>query len=354
RPAGPPALEAPSTAPPVPVLRPRLKPPLAAVPTPSPTQVSAAAATVSRPPTPLPGTAAVGENRPPTPRGGTAAVGDGSGARMPTPTPTQRVSDDRPVAPAKPGEGGVTALVGQKLRSEVEARFNQIEKQNLFQVLGLDEGAPKDQVRAAYLELAKIFHPDRVPALGTGELRPKMERIFARISEAHATLIDDQARKKYEQTLRDATKGDSTRAQRILEGEIAYQKGCVLLRRKDWAPALAELRRALTLNPDEAEHHALLAWASWQASPDKAAAAAAAKPMLQKAISLQSRCHHAHFYLGEILMAENGLPQALASYQRVLSLDPDNVDAQRAVRLISLRLEKEAKKGGLFDRFRKK
>jgi tetratricopeptide (TPR) repeat protein len=259
------------------------------------------------------------------------------------------------VTPVTPGEGvGTASLVGQKLRSEVEARFNQIDKQSLFQVLGLDDGATKDQVRAAYLELARTFHPDRVSALGLGELRPKMEHIFARISEAHATLIDDQARKKYEQTLRDASKGDMSRAQRILEGEIAYQKGCVLLRRKDWAPALAELRRAVTLNPDEAEHYALLAWAVWQASQDKAKAAAEAKPMLQKAISLQPRCHHAHFYLGEILMAESTLPQALASYQRVLTLDPDNVDAQRAVRLINLRLEKETKKGGLFDRFRKK
>jgi len=182
-----------------------------------------------------------------------------------------------------------------------------------------------------------------------------MERVFARISEAHATLCDDQARKKYEQTARDSAQGNSGRAQRILEGEIAYQKGLVLLRRKDWLPALAELRRAVSLNPDEAEHHALLAWAIWQAATDKVKAAADAKPMLQKALGLQPRCHHAHFYLGEILMAEGALPQALGNYQRVLVHDPDNVDAQRAVRLINLRLEKDSKKGGgLFDRFRKK
>jgi tetratricopeptide (TPR) repeat protein len=353
RPASRSALEAPITSTTLPVLRPRLKPPVAAVPTPPPTQTSTAAAGVSRPPTPLPGPAAVGTPRDPTPLPGPAAVGDAPSAKVTTPTAARRVPDERPVSAAKPGEG-VTALAGQRLRSEVEARFNQIEKQNLFQTLGIDEGAAKEQVRAAYLELAKVFHPDRVPAVGTGELRPKMERIFARISEAHATLCDDQARKKYEQSLRDSSKGDSNRAMRILEGEVAYQKGCVLLRRKDWAPALAELRRALTLNPDEAEHHALLAWAVWQASPDKVKAAAAAKPMLQKAVSLQARSHHAHFYLAEILMAENALAPALASYQRVLMLDPDNVDAQRAVRLINLRLEKDAKKGGLFDRFRKK
>jgi tetratricopeptide (TPR) repeat protein len=265
------------------------------------------------------------------------------------------VADERQVASARPGEAvGVTALVGQRLRSEVEARFNQIEKQNLFQVLGLEPGVTKEQVRAAYLDLAKSFHPDRVPALGTGELRPKMERIFARISEAHATLCDDQARRKYEQSIRESAKGDSTRMQRILEGELAFQKGSVLLRRKDWAPAIAELRRAVTLNSDEAEHHALLAWCIWQASPDKVKAGAEAKAMLQKAVGLQPRCHHAHFYLGEILMAEGTLPLALSAYQRVLAHDPDNVDAQRAVRLINLRLEKEAKKGGLFDRFRKK
>jgi tetratricopeptide (TPR) repeat protein len=344
-PAAPPgsrsALVAPITSSTLPPLRPRLKPPLAPVPTPPPATATAAAASVARPPTPL----------------ATPAVAEPPRARVPTPAAAARVTDERPVTPAtaKPGEAqGVTALVGQKLRSEVEARYNQIEKQNLFQVLGLDEHASKDQVRAAYLELAKIFHPDRAPGAGGGELRPKMERIFARISEAHATLLDDQARKKYEQTVRDGAKGDSNKGMRILEAEIAYQKGTVFLRRKDWLPALAELRRAVSLNADEAEHHALLAWALWQGNADKVKAAVEAKPMLQKAVSLQPRCHHAHFYMGEILMSENALPQALACYQRVLALDPDNVDAQRAVRLINLRLEKETKKGGLFDRFRRK
>jgi hypothetical protein len=338
---------APNTSSTLPPLRPRLKPPMAAVPTPPPGQA----------PVPTPSA------RPPTPIAGSAAVADASASvltpppppRVPTPASTARVPDERPVAPARAGDGpGVTALVGQKLRSEVEARFNQIDKQNLFQILGLDEHASKDQVRAAYLELAKVFHPDRVPAAGTGDLRPKMERVFARISEAHSTLIDDQARRKYEETVRAGARGDVGKAQRIFEAELAYQKGSVLLRRKDWMPALAELRRAVSLNSDEAEHHALLAWAVWQAAPDKVKAAVEAKPMLQKAISLQPRCHHAHFYMGEILMAEGTLSAALASYQRVLMLDPDNVDAQRAVRLINLRLDKDAKKGGLFDRFRRK
>jgi hypothetical protein len=349
RPTSRSALVAPVTSSTLPVLRPRLRPPMAPVPTPPPMAAR-------RLTTPLPAPAAVAAPRDPTPPGGTAAVGDGPGAKVPTPAAARRGADDRPVMSAKSSEGGgIATLVGQKLRSEVEARFNQIEKHNLWQVLGVEEGASKDQVRAAYLELAKVFHPDRVPAAGTGDLRPKMERVFARISEAHATLCDDQARRKYEQTARDSAQGNSSRAQRILEGEIAFQKGMVLLRRKDWLPALAELRRAVSLNADEAEHHALLAWAIYQAASDKVKAGAEVKPMLLKALGLQPRCHHAHFYLGEILMAEGTLPQALSSYQRVLAHDPDNVDAQRAVRLINLRLEKDSKKGGgLFDRFRKK
>jgi len=246
----------------------------------------------------------------------------------------------------------------EKLRAEVEARLANIERQNLFEVLGVAPTATKQEIRAAYLELARVFHPDRVPASVAPELRPKMERIFARVTEAHATLTDDESRRKYEASLKGGGGEDASKVHRILEGELAFQKGLVLLRRRDFAGALTEAKKAVLLNPDEADHHALLGWALWQAAPDKTSVAQEAKAELQKAISLERRCYRAHLYLGEILLAENALQQAQACFQKVLDGDPENIEAQRGMRLCTLRLdkqkEKETKKGGFFDRFRKK
>jgi DnaJ-class molecular chaperone len=35
-----------------------------------------------------------------------------------------------------------------------------------YQILGLDEGATRDQITEAYRRLAKMYHPDRVSGLG--------------------------------------------------------------------------------------------------------------------------------------------------------------------------------------------
>jgi Tfp pilus assembly protein PilF len=130
----------------------------------------------------------------------------------------------------------------------------------------------------------------------------------------------------------------------------------VFLKRHDLRGALSELKRAVALNPDEGEHHAALAWALWLGATDKAAALAEVSAALAKALELAPRDYHAHFYRAEVALALGKEPEALVSYQRVLALDEHNVDAQRAVRLITTRIDKKGggKKSGLLDRLRGK
>jgi tetratricopeptide (TPR) repeat protein len=271
----------------------------------------------------------------------------------PTPRPAPAAACPAPSSPAPPAAGATADPAAKaKLRQQIEAKAKGLETETLFQVLGLEQTAGKDQIREAYLELARTFHPDRLHGSGLDELRPVMDRVFSRISEAHATLMDDERRRTYVASLTNG--GELNKGQKILEAELSFQKGTVLLRRRDFAGAITELKRAVTLNPDEGEHHAALAWATWHTASDKSAAAGEARRALAHALELAPRCKAAHFYRAEILMALGAEAEALAAYRRVLELDENHIDAQRAVRLLVGRLEKNAKKGGLFDRFRKK
>ncbi|HEY3356483.1 MAG TPA: DnaJ domain-containing protein, partial [Polyangia bacterium] len=312
-----------------------------------------AAPAILNPPRPAPSRPAPPRPAPPRPAPPPAAA-PARAAAAPAAAPARNGSfTSAHAAGSTPAAAAMSPAARETLRRQIEAKAKDIDTATLFQVLGVEQTASKEAVREAYLELAKTFHPDRLHGGDLESLRPLLDTIFARVSEAHATLMDDERRRGYVQSLSQG--GDLNRGQRILEAEVAFQKGSVFLKRKDFAHAVVEFKRAVSLNADEGEHHAALAWALWQGAPDKSAAAAEAKAMLAKAIDLAPRCTKAHFYRAEISMALGAEAEALTHYRRVLALDDNHIDAQRAVRLLVARLEKkEGKKGGLFDRLRRK
>jgi len=60
-----------------------------------------------------------------------------------------------------------------------------------YEVLGVQRGATKEQVKDAYRKLALQFHPDRNKA-------PEAEARFKEISEAYAVLSDEEKRRQYD------------------------------------------------------------------------------------------------------------------------------------------------------------
>jgi molecular chaperone DnaJ len=60
-----------------------------------------------------------------------------------------------------------------------------------YEVLGVQKGATKDQIKDAYRKLALQFHPDRNKS-------PEAETRFKEISEAYAVLSDDEKRGQYD------------------------------------------------------------------------------------------------------------------------------------------------------------
>ena len=60
-----------------------------------------------------------------------------------------------------------------------------------YDVLGVQKGATKDQIKDAYRKLALQFHPDRNKS-------PEAEERFKEISEAYAVLSDDEKRRQYD------------------------------------------------------------------------------------------------------------------------------------------------------------
>lgn len=65
-------------------------------------------------------------------------------------------------------------------------------KRDYYEVLGLQKGASKDEIKSAYRKLAKQYHPDNNKA-------PDAADKFKEITEAYEVLYDDEKRKLYDQ-----------------------------------------------------------------------------------------------------------------------------------------------------------
>ena len=66
-------------------------------------------------------------------------------------------------------------------------------KRDYYEVLGIQKGADKDEIKKAYRKLAIKYHPDRNP--GDKEAEEK----FKEATEAYEILSDDQKRPIYDQ-----------------------------------------------------------------------------------------------------------------------------------------------------------
>lgn len=68
-----------------------------------------------------------------------------------------------------------------------------------YEVLGVSPEATHDEIKAAYRDLAKQYHPDRNP--GNSEAEAKMKEV----NEAYSTLSDPQKRQEYDYSLNGST-----------------------------------------------------------------------------------------------------------------------------------------------------
>jgi curved DNA-binding protein CbpA len=257
--------------------------------------------------------------------------------------------------PAPPGVTGLDQGPPDvdSVRKQLTAKAAVVEEQNLFEVLELPQTATKDEVKQAYFVAAKRYHPDRLVSMGLESLRPDVEKIFRRVSEAYGALYDDARRSEYRATLGKPRENDAeahAKAMRMLEAEMAFRRGELALKKNDFFGAIRELEQSAALNPQEGEHLAYLTWARVCAGQTSHADA---KALFNQAIKLSPRCARAYYYLGISLKEEKDVDRAYNMFKKAHELDHRLLDAEREMRLINMRREKEKSSGGFFDRFRK-
>ncbi|MBS2016254.1 MAG: DnaJ domain-containing protein [Deltaproteobacteria bacterium] len=230
-------------------------------------------------------------------------------------------------------------------RHELREKATTILTGDHFAALGVGRSASAEEVKKAYLDRVKVWHPDRVPP-GLDDLKPLFGEVFARLDAARSTLTDASARLDYARRLASGPPSDRMRAASPAEAAFELKKADVLLRKRDLAGAEEHARSAIRMAPDNPDAHAFLIGVQM------------AKPSLTKddlrrllsqldeLLKKHDRCERAYFQRGLLKKQLDMTASAVGDFARAAELNPSNVDAAREVRLHTMRKEKAGEGGG--------
>ncbi|HVU05373.1 MAG TPA: DnaJ domain-containing protein [Polyangiaceae bacterium] len=79
--------------------------------------------------------------------------------------------------------------------------FYRLERVSHYELLKVPRNVDKKAVKSAYYEVVGTFHPDKYHGKQLGSFKPKLEKIFQRLTEAHDTLSRAKLREEYDRFL---------------------------------------------------------------------------------------------------------------------------------------------------------
>jgi len=254
----------------------------------------------------------------------------------------------------------------RKRWEEVSRVIGMMDRQNYFEMLGVKESADSDVIRSKYMALAKLWHPDRLPA-ELGQLRSWVEEVFHLLTVANDTLGDPGKRGNYQKTVMQG--GGTPESERklnvMVEAAINFQKVDILVKRRRFDEALEICDAAMAVVRKEADYPAMKAWILLlRDGVDEEVVADEIRGLLRTTFSLNPDHVHGHFTRAHFLKRMGEHDKAHKHFRKVAKLDPKNLEALREVRVGEMRKARgrssappprgDSKRPSLFGKFFKK
>ena len=215
-----------------------------------------------------------------------------------------------------------------------------------FELFGLALSATKRDVRGAWAELSRKFHPDALQSQGRAHLHERVSKVFAALSEAQQQLGDAEQRDKLraaiergEHELGKDGQDATARAHAAFQSELLAKEGDKLLRVNRFDRALDRYREAARYDDEDRDLQAAIAWCEYQLSPKAPPDVARVQTVLAKVIADAPRIARAHYFRGFALVDQGKPNAAIEAFRTANQLDPRLIDAERQARALELRVQ---------------
>lgn len=212
----------------------------------------------------------------------------------------------------------------QAARQAIIAEHQRIQGADHYAVLLIDRDATKDDIDGGY-QVKLTLLQRKTDEVTDPQDRAKLDRIITAYNTARATLLDPQKRAAYN---RELAGGELVEGPPAIDTELQFRMAEELLAKKQWAQAIGMLKTVISQSPNEADYHAALGWATWNAGNAQANAADEARNYLNHALSINPDHPAAHDYKGRIdasLRVDDA--NAVFHLERALDLDPQRTEA---------------------------
>ncbi len=259
----------------------------------------------------------------------------------PAPPPAPAPPPRRPAEPPKESPAGT---VPQDVREDVLDMAILVEKHDYYAVLDLAAGAAPEEVKKAYFDRTRKFHPDLFHSIKDPEFLKMVDAVFVGITTAYETLKDPVKRASYDERHPPQPKLAAAPAsapgappepkekERAFENQAHkalqhFTHGKEAFKQKKFFDAMEHFREAVRLEPEKPELQFMLGKTLCML-PQKLKEA---EERLLKAEELSP--NRIEFLLELALLYEKVQLKSRARryWERVLEIDPENETAKHAL-----------------------
>jgi hypothetical protein len=223
--------------------------------------------------------------------------------------------------------------------ARILATYHEMTTKNYFEVLGVGAEASLQDVKRAYVRLAKEYHPDSLGPDTAPLVVKTANQIFDLVTKAYKVLSDEDERKSYTRNLTEpGGRLELEKTNDIMNAEFQFQKGKVFLKKRDYPSARESFGWANKLVPEEGEYLAYLGWTLFLGAEDKSGNdVLTAVRHLKTAAVLNPSLEVAQLFLGAIYKEQKLRDIAALHFKKALEINPESIEAKRELSTLGVR-----------------
>ena len=220
--------------------------------------------------------------------------------------------------------------------AEVVKMNDYLSETDYYQILNISQSASQNEIKKAYFQLVRNYHPDRFPRNLPSDIKTKIENVFDYITQAFQTLSNEKKKLVYDAKKDTPSELDKKEIEK--KAEMKYRHGKSLFHQEKYDEALMFLEEAVRLRSNKASYFLLLG----KVESKIPSFHEKAEEDLKKAIEIEPWNAENYLGLGKYYKQEGLMVKARRHIKKALDIDPEHKGALKA-----LEIEEEPKKKGI-------